>query len=69
LNKAKPAERLQISLEIAKIKTEIYGQRHINQLKRTLNRLIAAKKKRTFPALEKKIANATAIHAAAKTHF
>jgi hypothetical protein len=69
LNQAKKADRLAIRIEIAKIKTEIYGEKQINKLKRRVARLTAAKKKRTYPALELRIVNASSILSAAKAHF
>jgi len=69
LIESKAAERLTVKIEIAKIKTEIYGQQKINRLKRSLARLNAYKKKMTYPALERRIAQATSILAAARAHF
>jgi len=69
LRETKASDRLTVRVEIAKIRAEIYGNRAISGYKKKLDRLISQKKKRTFPALEKKIADMTAIYNASKTHF
>ena len=69
LLKARGAAKLGARINYAKARVEIYGHGYLRTLKSRVNRLTAAKKKKTFPALEKRLANVTAIYSATKAHF
>ena len=69
MKKAKGAAKLSARIAVSKAKVEIYGDKQLKSLKAVVTRLTAAKKKKTFPVLEKQLADAQAIYAAAKAHF